>query len=175
MCPLPACSAAIWPHRRRGLLGGQTPSLVANVTSKVGSVDDNQSGGGYACEGLSRPPWQRRCVPTQGGSPGHADCTAAVAPAALLLVLGWARCKADPDPNAALPHPAGHPTDRASKSALNIVNKSLRWAVVISWNRPFAPAQLVAPHPGHCPLPPELALPATPPLPPAASTWRRTT
>lgn len=38
--------------RRRGLLGGQTPSVVANVTSKVGSVDDNKSGGGYACEQL---------------------------------------------------------------------------------------------------------------------------
>lgn len=30
------------------LLGGAAPSTVANVTSKVGSVDDNQSGGGYA-------------------------------------------------------------------------------------------------------------------------------
>ena len=34
--------------RRRGLLGGAAPTLVANVSSKVGSVDDNKSGGGYA-------------------------------------------------------------------------------------------------------------------------------
>lgn len=34
--------------RRHGLLGGaSTPSLVANITSKVGSIDDNRSGGGY--------------------------------------------------------------------------------------------------------------------------------
>lgn len=39
---------------RRGLLGGQTPSVVANVTSKVGSVEDNQSGGGYACKRFNR-------------------------------------------------------------------------------------------------------------------------
>lgn len=30
------------------LLGGKTPSIIANVTSKVGSVDDNGSGGSYA-------------------------------------------------------------------------------------------------------------------------------
>ena len=35
--------------RKRGLLGGSTtPTLIANVTSKVGSIDDNKSGGGYA-------------------------------------------------------------------------------------------------------------------------------
>ncbi|EFN56763.1 hypothetical protein CHLNCDRAFT_144233 [Chlorella variabilis] len=33
---------------KRGLLGGTSPSVVANVTSKVGSVEDNRSGGGYA-------------------------------------------------------------------------------------------------------------------------------
>lgn len=32
----------------RGLLGGKKGSLIANVTSKVGSVDDNGSGGMYA-------------------------------------------------------------------------------------------------------------------------------
>merc|ERR1711924_415244 len=31
-----------------GKLGGAAPSLVGNVTSKVGSVADNGSGGGYA-------------------------------------------------------------------------------------------------------------------------------
>ena len=36
------------PPCRRGLLGGTSPSVVANVTSKVGSVEDNRSGGGYA-------------------------------------------------------------------------------------------------------------------------------
>ena len=35
--------------RAAGLLGGAGgPSLVANISSKVGSIDDNQSGGGYA-------------------------------------------------------------------------------------------------------------------------------
>lgn len=34
--------------RKQGLLGGNTPSLIANVTSKVGSIDDNGSGGGFA-------------------------------------------------------------------------------------------------------------------------------
>ncbi|PSC75715.1 NADH-dependent fumarate reductase [Micractinium conductrix] len=33
---------------KRGVLGGARPTLVANVTSKVGSIDDNKSGGGYA-------------------------------------------------------------------------------------------------------------------------------
>jgi len=33
---------------REGLLGGTKPSIIANVTSKVGSVDDNGSGGSYA-------------------------------------------------------------------------------------------------------------------------------
>lgn len=33
---------------QRGLLGGAAPSLVASISSKVGSVDDNRSGGGYA-------------------------------------------------------------------------------------------------------------------------------
>jgi len=33
---------------REGLLGGDSDSLVGNVTSKVGSVDDNGSGRGYA-------------------------------------------------------------------------------------------------------------------------------
>lgn len=33
---------------RRGLLGGQQPTVVANVSSKVGSIADNSSGGGYA-------------------------------------------------------------------------------------------------------------------------------
>ena len=33
---------------KAGLLGGRAPSLVANVTSKMGSVDDNGSGGSYA-------------------------------------------------------------------------------------------------------------------------------
>jgi NAD(P)-dependent dehydrogenase (short-subunit alcohol dehydrogenase family) len=34
--------------RKQGLLGGDQHTLIANVTSKVGSVDDNKSGGGYA-------------------------------------------------------------------------------------------------------------------------------
>eukprot|EP00887_Chlorella_sp_A99_P001234 scaffold14.g1234.t1 len=33
---------------RAGLLGGAAPSLIAGVTSKMGSVDDNKSGGSYA-------------------------------------------------------------------------------------------------------------------------------
>lgn len=32
---------------KAGLLGGRKPSIIANVTSKVGSVDDNGSGGSY--------------------------------------------------------------------------------------------------------------------------------
>lgn len=34
--------------RRRGLLGGKAPTTVANITSKMGSIDDNTSGGSYA-------------------------------------------------------------------------------------------------------------------------------
>ena len=34
--------------RKQGLLGGDKPSLIANLSSKVGSIDDNGSGGGYA-------------------------------------------------------------------------------------------------------------------------------
>mmetsp|Transcript_996 Transcript_996/g.6222 ORF Transcript_996/g.6222 Transcript_996/m.6222 type:complete len:244 (-) Transcript_996:1177-1908(-) len=34
--------------RKQGLIGGSKPTLVGNVTSKVGSVADNGSGGGYA-------------------------------------------------------------------------------------------------------------------------------
>lgn len=37
--------------RKNNLLGGRSdapPSLIVNVTSKVGSIDDNQSGGGYS-------------------------------------------------------------------------------------------------------------------------------
>lgn len=34
--------------RRGGVLGGHEPSLIANVTSKMGSIDDNGSGGSYA-------------------------------------------------------------------------------------------------------------------------------
>lgn len=34
--------------KAHGMLGGNKPSLVANITSKVGSMDDNKSGGGYA-------------------------------------------------------------------------------------------------------------------------------
>ncbi|KAI3427133.1 hypothetical protein D9Q98_007070 [Chlorella vulgaris] len=33
---------------KQGLLGGKQQTVVASVTSKVGSVADNQSGGGYA-------------------------------------------------------------------------------------------------------------------------------
>lgn len=33
---------------KHNLLGGTKPSIIANVTSKVGSVDDNGSGGSYA-------------------------------------------------------------------------------------------------------------------------------
>lgn len=72
--------------RRRGLLGGQTPSVVANVTSKVGSVDDNKSGGGYACEQLCSVPAGGRTaalasVRRKHGQPPHctprfpSDCT----------------------------------------------------------------------------------------------------
>lgn len=34
--------------RKQGLLGGKKQTIIANVTSKVGSVDDNGSGGSYA-------------------------------------------------------------------------------------------------------------------------------
>lgn len=34
--------------RKQGLIGGTKPTLIGNVTSKVGSVADNGSGGGYA-------------------------------------------------------------------------------------------------------------------------------
>ena len=34
--------------RKQGVMGGSSPTLVANVTSKVGSITDNTSGGRYA-------------------------------------------------------------------------------------------------------------------------------
>lgn len=44
MGPLFVCQALL----KEGLIGGNTETLVGNVTSKVGSIDDNGSGGGYA-------------------------------------------------------------------------------------------------------------------------------
>jgi NAD(P)-dependent dehydrogenase (short-subunit alcohol dehydrogenase family) len=35
-------------HKKNLLGGANKPTLIANVSSKVGSIDDNKSGGGYA-------------------------------------------------------------------------------------------------------------------------------